>query len=113
MAETIRRLVTTYPSDERQGRTIDILETIRLCVWQKLVPSTDGKRIALREFLVFNEEIRDELLSIHHEKVTAATRKLVEKHGQTMNKIATKIYEEGKISERQFKILTATSQDLG
>ena len=36
VAETIRRLVTTFPSDERQGRTIDILETIRLCIWQKL-----------------------------------------------------------------------------
>ncbi len=113
VAETIRRLVTSFPSDERQGRTIDILETIRLCIWQKLVPSTDGKRIALREFLVFDDNIRDQLLSVHHEKVTSATRKLVIEHGQTMGVVATKAFKEGKIAEREYKILTAGTQDLG
>lgn len=112
VAETLRRLVTTYPSDERHGRTIDILETIRLCIWQKLVPSTDGQRIALREFLVFDENIRDRLLAVHPEKVTAATRKLVEEFGQTMTQVATKAFEEGKIAEREFKVLTAQGQDL-
>src|SRR5579872_6230789 len=53
VAETMRRLVTTFPTDERHGRTIDILETIRLAIWQKLVPTVDGKRVALREYLIF------------------------------------------------------------
>ncbi len=39
VAETMRRLVTTFPSEERQGRTIDIIETIRLVVSQRLVPT--------------------------------------------------------------------------
>lgn len=112
VAETIRRLVTSYPSEERQGRTIDILETIRLCVWQKLVPTTEGKRIALREYLVFDEEVREKLLAIHPEKVTSETRKLVAKHGQTMQVVAEKAFNENKISEREYKILIASSQDL-
>src|SRR6202021_1632641 len=34
VAETMRRLVMTFPSDERQGRTIDIIETIRVVISQ-------------------------------------------------------------------------------
>lgn len=111
VAETLRRLVTSYPSSERHGRTIDILETIRLCVWQKLVPSLDGKRIALREYLIFNDDIRDQLLAVHPDKVTDATRKLVKQYGQTMEKVAQQAFEEQKISERELKILTAQSRN--
>lgn len=69
VAETMRRLVTSFPAGERHGRTIDILETIRLVIWQKLVPSIDGKRVALREYLIFDEEIRDILLESDPENV--------------------------------------------
>ena len=44
VAETMRRLVTSFSGQERLGRTIDILETIRLCIWQKLVPTVDEMR---------------------------------------------------------------------
>ncbi|MDX2346662.1 MAG: Dot/Icm type IV secretion system ATPase DotB, partial [Legionella sp.] len=58
VAETMRRLVTSFSGEERLGRTIDILETIRLCIWQKLVPTVDGKRVPLREYLIFDEAAR-------------------------------------------------------
>lgn len=110
VAETIRRLVTTFPAGERRGRTIDILETIRLVVWQKLVPTVDGKRVALREYLVFNEEIRDLLLEVDPEQVTAETRRLVRKHGQLMLTDAKRVFEQGIISERQYNIIVAGSK---
>ena len=57
VAETIRRLVITFPAEERQGRTIDIIETVRLIISQRLLPTIDGKRVALREYLIFDEKI--------------------------------------------------------
>ncbi len=110
VAETIRRLVTTFPAGEREGRTIDIIETMRLILWQKLVPSLDGKRVALREFLIFDEEVRDILLDSPLEKVTAITRKLVKERGQPMHKDATLKYENGIIGEREYKVLMALSK---
>lgn len=110
VAETIRRLVTSIPLQERQGKTIDIVETLRLIIWQKLVPSTDGKRVALREFLVFDEEIRDILLEAPPEMITAYTRKLVKERGQTMEMDAIKKFEAGIIDERQYRILIALSK---
>lgn len=112
VAETMRRLVTSFSGEERVGRTIDILETIRLCVWQKLVPTVDGKRTPLREFLVFNEEVRDILLEGDPNDVTSTTRKLVYERGQLMTHDAKEKFEQGIISERVYKLIIAgTNQE--
>ena len=111
VAETMRRLVTSFAGEERLGRTIDILETIRLCIWQKLVPTVDDKRVALREYLVFDEEVRDILLEGDPNDVTSATRKLVRKRGQLMTLDAKTKFEEGIISERVYKLIIAGAKD--
>ena len=107
VAETMRRLVTSFSGEERLGRTIDILETIRLCIWQKLVPTVDGKRVALREYLVFNESIRDKLLECDPNDVTNATHKLVREYGQLMTTDAKAKFDQGIISDRVYKLLIA------
>ncbi len=117
VAETIRRLVNTFPHEERHGRSIDILETIRMVIWQRLVPTIDGKRVALREYLVFSEEIRDKLLSADLEDVTAHTRQMLKQHGQTMDVDAKKQFDAGRISERTYRLILTEAHnadiDLG
>ena len=108
--ETIRRLVGTFPADERSGRTIDIIETIRLVICQKLVPTVDGKQVALREFLVFNEEIRDILLNADPNQVTSVTRKLLNERGQTLVTDAEKKFNDKIISEREYKFIVASAR---
>lgn len=110
VAETMRRLVNSFAGEERLGRTIDILETIRLCIWQKLVPTVDGKRVALREYLIFDEETRDILLDSDPNNVTSETRKLVRERGQPMFVDAKKKYDEGIIDERNFQLVTKLSK---
>lgn len=107
VAETIRRLVGSFPQEERLGRTIDIIETLRLIVWQRLVPSTDGKRIALREYLVFTESVRDHLLQSDPENITQTTRELLNLYGQPMLQDVEAKYKDKLISDRWYQILTA------
>jgi defect in organelle trafficking protein DotB len=107
VAETIRRLVGTFPKEERHGRSIDIIETLRVIIWQQLAPTVDGKRMALREYLIFDEQVRDKLLSVNPEQATAMTRRLVKEYGQPMIIDAEHAFKEGRISERTFKILSA------
>lgn len=111
VAETMRRLVTSFAGEERLGRTIDILETIRLCIWQKLVPTVDNKRVALREYLVFDEEARDILLDGDPNEVTSTTRKLVRQRGQLMTTDAKDKFEQGLITERTYKLILAGTKD--
>lgn len=105
VAETIRRLVVTFPSEERQGRTIDIIETVRLVISQRLVPTVDGKRAALREYLVFDEKIRDTLLETDILNITNVVRKLVREYGCTMEADAHAKFKEGIITERLYRII--------
>ena len=97
----------SFPQEERLGRTIDIIETMRLIVWQRLVPSVDGKRIALREYLAFNETIRDRLLDSDPDNITATTRALVEEFGQPMQVDVDDKYSQKLISDRTYKVLSA------
>lgn len=105
VAETMRRLVTTFPAEERQGRTIDIIETIRLVVSQRLIPTVDGKRVALREYLVFDEKIRDVLLETDLVNITSTVRKMVREQGRTMENDAKEKLDAGIITERQYRII--------
>lgn len=111
VSETVRRLVNTFPAEERNGRTIDLFETMRLIIWQKLVPTVDGKRVALREYLVLDEKVRDVLLNSPVDQVTHTTRRLLKSHGQTMELDARKHFEDGIISERTYNLISAL--DLG
>src|SRR3990167_7300950 len=99
VAETIRRLVGSFQQEERLGRTIDIIETMRLIIWQRLVPSVDGKRIPLREYLVFSEEVRDKLLEGDPDNVTQTTRLLLQEKGQPMLRDVEEKYKAGLLSD--------------
>lgn len=111
VAETVRRLVGSFPANERTGRAIDIIETMRVIVWQQLAPTVDGKRVPLREYLVFDENIRDKLLSCNLDNITAETRKLLNQYGQPMQKDIQDKFDEGIISERTYNILSKAAKN--
>lgn len=110
VAETMRRLVITFPPEERHGRTIDIIETVRLVISQRLVPTIDGKRVALREYLIFDEDIRDILLDTDVLNITNVVRKLVREHGRTIESDAHEKFKAGLISERQYRLIAEQSK---
>jgi defect-in-organelle-trafficking protein DotB len=112
VADAVRRMISTFPAEERHGRALDILETLRLVIWQKLLPSTDGKRVALREYLVFNEEIRDILVNTEVEYLAAKTRELLKKYGQPMVVDAQRKFDEGLLAERDFRLITMHAKML-
>jgi defect-in-organelle-trafficking protein DotB len=110
VADCVRRMISTFPAEERHGRALDILETLRLVIWQKLVPTVDGKRTALQEYLIFDEEVRDILVETPVDLLAAKTRLLLKERGQPMLKHAERKLEEGVIHERTFRMLAAGSK---
>lgn len=110
VAETLRRLVTSFPAEERQGRTVDIIETVRLVISQRLIPTIDGKRIALREYLVFDEKVRDILLESDLSHITAKVRHQVKEKGQPLLADAQEKFKAGMITERQFRLIVEQSK---
>lgn len=117
VSETARRLIGSFPRSERMGKTIDIVETLRLIIWQKLVPSTDGKQTPLREYLIFTDKVRDELLSGDLENITSNIRKILKKSKTTMLDCAIKKHKAGLISDEVLdklkQIDASADKDLG
>jgi defect-in-organelle-trafficking protein DotB len=111
VADCVRRMISTFPAEERHGRALDILETLRMVIWQKLVPTIDMKRVALREYLVFNEEVRDILVNTEVEMLAAKTRILLKERGQPMIVDAKRKFDAGIISERTYKLMEAGSKN--
>lgn len=111
VADCVRRMISTFPAEERHGRALDILETLRMVIWQKLVPTIDQKRVALREYLIFDEEVRDILVNTEVEMLAAKTRILLKERGQPMIVDAKRKFDEGRISERTYQLLAAGAKN--
>jgi defect-in-organelle-trafficking protein DotB len=112
VADTIRRMVNVFPEGEKHARAIDIVTSLKMIVSQMLVPSTDGKRVALREYMVFNETIVDELLGAGVENMTQVSRQMVKKHGQTFLADATEKHKAGLIDKFEFNKIKALSKGM-
>lgn len=98
-ASTIPRMINVFPKEERNARATDIVGSMRLCLSQRLVPSTDGKRIALREYVVFNEDIVDEILAAGVDELTFSCRKVLRKYGKSFLQDAQDKFNQGLIDQ--------------
>jgi len=109
VAETFRRMVMAFGAEERSSAMVDIIEASRLFIAQRLVIGTSGKRVALREYLVFDEEVRNQLLDIEPDRVAGATRQLVIDKGQSMYQDACEKHKQGLIDDMTLRTIRAGS----
>lgn len=106
VSATIRRMTSVYDGEERDERAYSLMETLRMIVTQSLVRTVDNKRVAIREWLVFTQEIREHLLSMENHLWPNEVQKFVESQGRTMAESAKKVFDQGLISEKTFKEIT-------
>ncbi len=107
--DTIRRMVNVF-SEEKNARAVDIVSSLKMVVSQRLVPATNGKRVAIREYVVMNDEIVDFILEAGIENLTASCRKVLEIYGQSFLQDATKKLEQGLISQKTWKEIARSSR---
>ncbi len=98
LALTIQRMVALCPGDERDNLVTSIAQSLRLIINQRLVFSTDGKRTALREYLVFDAPLRRRLMQTSPSDWPDLIRTTLETNGQSYRKAITRALEEGRIS---------------
>jgi defect-in-organelle-trafficking protein DotB len=105
VAATIRRVISVFEPAERYERAYAMMETLRMVVTQALVPKVGGGRIGLREFMVFDDMVRELLLDQPIERWTTETQRLLARYGQTMEQTATKAFKDGLIERRTYLLL--------
>lgn len=115
VATTFLRLIQALPVEELQSIMGSIIDSVRVIISQQLVPSTDGRRVAVREFLVFDDKMRHELLSVATRNISllpVRAAELVAEHGQTMVGHAEELFRAGRIDLIQVEAIRA-SQESG
>lgn len=63
ISEAIDRMIMRYPPALRDQAKLDIVSILKFACAQRLVPSSDGKRIAIRELLFFNDSMRKRIIN--------------------------------------------------
>lgn len=110
VAMVIRRMVNAFDAEEKNARATDLISSLQLIVAQQLLPSTDGGRVPIREYLVFNDEIREYLDEVDIEKITPEVKKLLKICGRTFIEDAQEKFDQGLITQETLNEITKSSQ---
>lgn len=101
--DAFTRIVNMFPTDARSGIMNSLVSSVRMVIWQRLFRRPDGQgRVAIREYLNFDDETRAELLSIGSDnmnKMLVHMRKLVSSRGMSMGQCARGYFDQGLLSE--------------
>ncbi|HCA3439665.1 TPA: Flp pilus assembly complex ATPase component TadA [Salmonella enterica subsp. salamae serovar 35:g,m,s,t:-] len=100
--ETINRIIQEFPTDIQPSVANKLLGVIRVIVIQRLLKSTDGKRIALREYLIFDRELRNTLQEMNFLAWPLFLRKKMEAEKSTLPDKAFELYKQGLIEAEEF-----------
>lgn len=98
VALTMQRIASLCPADERDNLISAVAQSLRLVINQRLAVSTDGRRTALREYLVFDAKLRTKFLQTSPADWPALTRKAVDEQGQSYPVAIRRAVEEGRIT---------------
>jgi len=97
---TVQRVVSLLPADERANLVNALAQSLRLVINQRLVPSTDGKRTALREFLVFDAALRRQMLQADPSDWPDLAHRALDGQGQSYPAAIRAALEQGRITEQ-------------
>lgn len=102
-AETIRRMVNQFPSGMRNQMMFDIITALNMVVSQRLIPTVDGKRVAIREYVILTKEIKDILLNADVDRIAKTCYEVLLKYGRSFKQDIEDKYKQGIISEEVYR----------
>lgn len=100
--EIFSRIIQAFPVDQQASIALDLLSVLRVVIVQNLFKSTDGKRVMLREGLVFTQEIRSELEDIHYSKWPRWVENHLHNKNATIIDKLWVLYKEGTVDKDVF-----------
>jgi len=102
VAETINRIIQVYPPAQQSAVASRLVGSLRLVVVQRLLKTTDGKRQAIREYVIFDRDLRNELQGESYEKWAPMLRRKLEAAHATLDDKAWALYRAGRIEKEEF-----------
>jgi Tfp pilus assembly pilus retraction ATPase PilT len=101
VVQTVTRFLQTFDKEEVGAVQYDLVDNLHMIVSQLLRAGPDGRRVALRERLEFDGQIKERLRSTKN--LTKELRKVMESYGRLMVEEARDLFKEGRLAEEQLK----------
>lgn len=101
--DTLSRMLSNFEGSEKNAMAVDLISNMRIVCSQQLVPTVEGRRVALREYVIFNSQIADELLEGGVENLTYTSSRILQKYGRSFAQDAEEKYNAGIISKRTYE----------
>ena len=110
VSNTVRRLLGEFDERERDGRALALLERLTVIVTQALAADPRGGRTAVREWLVFDEDVRQALARLAPQEWSRWLEDRVRADGRLLQQQAHSAWQDGHITEAAARRLGATGR---
>ena len=108
--EAIPRCITRFPAEIREAVARDMLGVLQYIVVQKLLRTTDGKRQAVREFIIFDDALRQRLADMHYTQWGQAIDGIIRLEKRRIADYAWALYAVGRIDREELLVAMSPSQ---
>lgn len=99
--ETIPRALMLVPTELREAMAHNLLSNLQYIIAQRLLRTTDGKRQAVREYLVFDDDVREALGRLDHTRWRDWIDNHLSERKARMSDKAWALYQQGRISQHE------------
>lgn len=101
------RIIHQFGAEEAPGIAASFLGSSRVMIQQRLVPRAGGGRVALREWLVVTDEMRQKLLITPVERLQAVVEEMVQAQGRPLLAETRDAFEQGLIARETLQVIEA------
>jgi defect-in-organelle-trafficking protein DotB len=107
VAATPGRVINVFPSEDQPSMAAGFFGAIRLIVQQRLLKTPEGGRVAVREWLAFDDSMRKDLMGMPLSSVYHYLEEQTHKKGMPLLRAAETLYAEGRVLEEDIEQIRA------
>lgn len=108
--EVFARLLMEFPHDSREAMAWSLLGVLQYVVVQTLLRTTDGKRMAIREYIIIDHELREKLGAMPWPRWGAHINGIIRLEKRRIIDQAWKLYRERRIAESELAVVMSPRQ---
>lgn len=99
--DSIQRALLMFPAEMREAVAFDVLTVVSYIIVQRLLKTTDGKRQAVREYVVFDYQLRRKMLDMKYTQWGRFIDDLLMQQQSTIVHHAWNLYRDNRIDEEE------------
>lgn len=108
--EVFARLINEFPHESRDAMALSLLGVLQYVVVQTLLRTTDGKRVAVREFILFDYYLREKLAGMPWSKWGQHVDGILRSEKRRIVDQAWQLYRAGRIPESELAVVMSPRQ---